>query len=761
MTSCRPHPLSLQAVLVALLACLTPLRAHAGRTPQPAGVAPHPSPAARTDKPSAAAPLVINFNNADIHEVLDLLLRKVLGYTYVVSPNVTGRVNLQASRPLDKTEVRHLVNLIMAMNHLRLVRRDGLWVVERALPAVPGVPARFGPRYRLEILSLGNVPAAEMEKALGPLLTANIALRVGPGGRMLLLYGINRRVIALTRAAQHILAHYAQGLVFRIIRPRFVSLRTLLPELLAIRKAQRTLGEHFLPGAVPLPLPSQQALLLVAANRPSLAQMLHWIALLDRPGSRQSSGDIHLYDVRNGDAVTLASVLGRLLHISVAQVAAPEPQTMPQSPLGASLGAAGTLGGQTNGNGFAPSETLQRATPSIPAAGGDEQQTVLPGTHGQPAHGVAIVADEANNTLVIRAPENVYLQLRAVLGRLDTPPRQVLIQAMIADVTLNKNLQYGIEYFLRNSGAAFHGGPYTGVGVVNSTIGTLTNPPVLGLAAGLSYGVFGPANDLRGLLQALASRTHVNILSTPQILCTSNHTAAIQVGEQVPVPVTSLTTTAASASGFATANTIQYQSAGVLLGVTPRIDADGRVTMNIYEEVSSVEGATTVADIQAPTFATRTAQTTFTVGDGGTVVIGGLISTTTNHDRVGVPVLMDIPLLGDLFSTVDTTHQKEELLLLITPHVIQRPSQLTRLSRRLRKQMALLRRLVASPRSAPSPKGAEARLPKPGPRAVKPLRGAASAQRSMCILPARGGFLFTLPVSAPASGTNGTAAHPA
>ena len=284
----------------------------------------------------------------------------------------------------------------------------------------------------------------------------------------------------------------------------------------------------------------------------------------------------------------------------------------------------------------------------------------------------------------------------------DTPPRQVLIQAMIADVTLNKNLQYGIEYFFRNQGAAFHNAPYTGVGVVNSTIGTLTNPPALGLAAGLSYGVFGPAGGLRGLFQALASRTHVHILSTPQILCTSNHTAAIQVGDQVPVPVASLTTTATSSTGLAVANTIQYQSTGVLLGVTPRVDADGRVTMKIYEEVSSVQGATTVANIQAPTFATRTAQTTFTVTTGSTVVIGGLMSTTTNHNRVGVPLLMDIPLLGDLFSTVDTVHQKEELLLLITPHVVANPNALSRLSARLRQQMALLKRLIGRPGRHPS-----------------------------------------------------------
>ncbi|MHB8252221.1 MAG: type II secretion system protein D, partial [Acidiferrobacter sp.] len=647
---------------------------------------------------SPTAPLIINFNNADIHQVLDLLLRKVLGYTYVVSPNVTGRVNLQASAPLDKTQVRHLVNLIMAMNHLRLVRRDQLWVVERALPAVPGTPSRFGPRYRLEILSLGNVPAAAMETALRPLLTPNIALRVGPGGRTLLLYGINRRVVALTQAARHILAHYAQGLIFRLVRPRFIPIRTLLPELLTIRKAQHTLGERFLPGAVPLPLPNQRALLVVAANRASLHQMLHWIAVLDTPGSTRGGGDIHLYNVRNGDAATIAAVLGHLLHIPIAQVATTAPQTMPLSALGASMGAAGTLGGASSGTGLALPGSLTSTT----SAAAHAQQTVLPGERTRSAHRVAIVADEANNTLVIRAPESVYLELRAILVRLDIPARQVLIQAMIADVTLNKSLQYGIEYFFRNQGAAFHNGPYTGVGVVNSTIGTLTNPPALGLAAGLSYGIFGPAGGLRGLFQALASRTHVHILSTPQILCTSNHTAAIQVGDQVPVPVASLTTTAPSSTGLATANTIQYQSTGVLLGVTPRVDADGRVTMKIYEEVSSVQGATTVANIEAPTFATRTAQTTFTVKNGSTAVIGGLISTTTNHNRVGVPLLMDIPILGDLFSTVDTTHQKEELLLLITPHVVASPNALTRLSVRLRQQMALLKRLIGHPGRLPS-----------------------------------------------------------
>ncbi len=733
----RPHRFARASLLISILLVSTRVMASPGGQTT-AALAP-PLASKRTSR--APAPLVIDFNNADIHRVLDLLLRKVLGYTYVVSPNVAGRVNLQASAPLDKTQIRHIVNLIMAMNHLRLVRRDQMWVVERALPAVPGIPERFGPRYRLEILALGNVPASAMEAALHPLLTPNIRLRVGPGDRTLLLYGVSRRVVALTQAARRIVAHYAQGLIFRLVHPRFIAIRALLPELLAIRKAQETLGERFLPGAVPLPLPSQRALLVVAADHASLQQMLHWIAVLDTRGATSGRGDIHIYNVRNGDAATIASVLGHLLHIPIAQVAASTPQTMPLSTLGASLGAAGTLGETSSGvTGLALPRSLTLGASRPP----DTQQTVLPGQRTPSDHDIAVVADEADNALVIRAPERVYLELRSILARLDTPPRQVLIQAMIADVTLNKNLQYGIEYFFRNQGTAFHGGPYTGVGAVNSTMSALTNPPALGVAAGLSYGVFGPAGGLRGLFQALASRTHVHILSTPQILCTSNHTAAIQVGNQVPVPVASLTTTTSSATGLATANTIQYQSTGVLLGVTPRINADGRVTMKIYQEVSSVQGTTAVANIQAPTFATRTAQTTFTVKNGSTAVIGGLISTATNHDRIGVPLLMDIPFLGDLFSTVDTTHQKEELLLLITPHVVSDPGTLARLSGRLRHQMALLRRLIQHPGHATAP-GHPSRPIRP----VPTIRPSVSASPAEWIVPAGGGFFDTLPIDRP------------
>ncbi|MDE2088978.1 MAG: type II secretion system secretin GspD, partial [Gammaproteobacteria bacterium] len=657
----------------------------------------------------AHGPITVNFDNADVHQVLNVLLKDALGYTFVVSPQVTGRVNVQSSRPLTRAQVRDLVNLILKMNHLRMVRRDHLWVVEPARPPVPGARPRMGERSGVQILSLGNLPADQAQAAIQPLLSPDVALKIGPDGRTLLLYGESRKVAEIANAMRQIMAAYQPGLVLRLVRPRYIKLRDLLPELARIEQAQRRFNAKLLPGAVPLPLERQNALLIVAPNAASLQAMLDWIEVLDRPGRHEgASGNIHVYYLKNGRAAEIAKVLSALFNVSVSTVRTPPLQGMPASALGTSLGASGSLGTSSNagagntGFGQFMQGQGQGAPPQSPPASG-EQQTVIAAQQQHAAPGVspgrriAIVADEADNALVVRAGPSEYVGLRRVIEKLDVAPRQVLIQALIADVTLNKSLQYGIEYYFQSHGIRFgRYGDYTGVGALDSNLGTLTNPPTLGNAANgsvFNYGVFGPAGDLRALFQMLSNRTRVNILSTPEILATNNHTAAIQVGNEVPVVTSTLTTTATSSTGLATSNTIQYRSTGVLLGVTPRINQDGMVTLDVYQEVSSISSLTTGA-INSPNFVTRKAQTTLSVQNGATVIIGGLIQTQLNRTRSGVPGLMDLPLLGTLFSTTNRSRQKQELLIMLTPRVVTTPSQLDMLSARFRRQVEALRRMV-------------------------------------------------------------------
>lgn len=658
----------------------------------------------------ASGPITVNFDNADIHQVLNVLLKDALGYTFVVSPQVTGRVNIQSSRPLTRAQVRDLVNLILKMNRLRMVRRDHLWVVEPAQPPVPGVRPGMGERSGVQILSLGNLPADQAQAAIQPLLSPDVALKIGPDGRTLLLYGESRKVAEIANAMRQIMAAYQPGLVLRLVRPRYIKLRELLPELARIEQVQKRFNAKLLPGAVPLPLERQNALLIVAPNAASLQAMLDWIEVLDRPGRHEgASGNIHVYYLKNGRAAEIAKVLSALFNVSVSTVRAPPLQGMPASALGTSLGASGSLGTSSNagaGNtGFGQflQSQGQGAPPQSPPPASGEQQTVIatqqqhaaPGV--SPGRRIAIVADEADNALVVRAGPGEYVELRRVIEKLDVAPRQVLIQALIADVTLNKALQYGIEYYFQSHGIRFgRYGDYTGVGALDSNLGTLTNPPTLGNAANggvFNYGVFGPAGDLRALFQMLANRTRVNILSTPEILATNNHTAAIQVGNEVPVVTSTLTTTATSSTGLATSNTIQYRSTGVLLGVTPRINQDGMVTLDVYQEVSSISSLTTGA-INSPNFVTRKAQTTLSVPNGATVIIGGLIQTQINRTRSGVPGLMDLPLLGTLFSTTNLSRQKQELLIMLTPRVVTTPSQLDMLSAQFRRQVEVLRREV-------------------------------------------------------------------
>jgi general secretion pathway protein D len=241
-----------------------------------------------------------------------------------------------------------------------------------------------------------------------------------------------------------------------------------------------------------------------------------------------------------------------------------------------------------------------------------------------------------------------------LLQELDRPARTVLIEATVAEVRLTNEESLGIEWaFSRtsSSGSVLSGGTIGGTGL-----------PTGGLNI-----QFLDLPSIRVVLNALATNNKARILSSPRLVARNGETATIQVGEEVPI-VTSQQTNAATA-GTGVLQTIQYRSTGVILRVRPVIHIGGRVELDVSQEVSAAQRTTTGVNI-SPTFLTRKVESKLSLADGATVLLGGLISQQDNKGESGVPLLKDIPIVGQAFRTNTGTTERTELLVLITPYVI-------------------------------------------------------------------------------------------
>jgi type II secretion system protein D len=327
-----------------------------------------------------------------------------------------------------------------------------------------------------------------------------------------------------------------------------------------------------------------------------------------------------------------------------------------------------------------PSAPSMPSTPTSPPQ--DPVRPMLP--QDQPARpqapaatsSVDAQADESTNTVVIHALPHEVAAIRAMISELDQYRPQALIRVLIAEVTLDNELQYGVEAFIEDK-LKIHGETAT---QRPSTSFTLPS-------SGFSYLLTG--SNYQVTLNALATDGRLKVLATPRILALDNQTATLSTGRRVPFINASRQTPEGSLL-----NTIQYQEVGIILKVTPRITSDGLVTMYVRPEVSdaapSSESVQLGPGVVAPVYNSNYAETTVTARTGQTVILGGLMRESLNETKGSVPILGDLPLLGFLFSTVHTTKQKSELVIFLTPQVAASAAELEELTAIERGQMKIL-----------------------------------------------------------------------
>jgi general secretion pathway protein D len=376
-----------------------------------------------------------------------------------------------------------------------------------------------------------------------------------------------------------------------------------------------------------------------------------WLKELDRIPTEGSKFSVFVYYVQNAKAKDLADVLKETF--VKGKKAELKEKTVPP--------------GQPSGQ-RSVRPTTTPTPPTTPAAPTEEGGTV-------PVGEISIVVDEQNNALVIRAFSRDYRSILETIKKLDIYPRQVLIEVLLAEVTLDDSNKFGIEWarFISSNPPNAQEITLNSQPPTNSTTGLFTPFGQAIAAGGVGYSIATLGGKFMAAINAAASEDRLKIISSPHIMASNNKEAKIQVGSSQPILTNTYTTGVTTAENTSVVEgTIEYKDIGIILTVTPRISDGGLVTLEISIEDSTVNAAALpLGNLgNVPVFGKKTAKTVLSVLEGQTIVIGGLIEESKEVIKSGVPLLSKIPLLGAIFGSQSYTKKKTELLVLMTPHVI-------------------------------------------------------------------------------------------
>jgi general secretion pathway protein D len=403
-----------------------------------------------------------------------------------------------------------------------------------------------------------------------------------------------------------------------------------------------------------VPVERLSAVLAISPRSVYLDRAQTWIERLDR-GVEGAGRRIFVYYVENVRAADLADILGQVFEgraapsreerrASLAPGLTPvelQSEQRAAQPEGVAEGAEAT-----------PSPARVRQTAAREAGVGQAVGGLLEESD------IRIIADETSNSVLILSTAAEFRMIEATLKKLDVLPLQVLIEATIAEVGLNDQLRYGLQWFFES-------------GDFEASLTQAASGAVDAILPGFNF-IADFSSEARVVLSALTEITDVKVISSPSLMVLDNQSARLQVGDQVPVATAALTTAESiTVTGDTSIRSeIQLVDTGVILEVTPRVNPGGLVTMEVSQEVSTAV-PTTTSDLESPTIQQRQIESVVAVQSGDTVALGGLIIDEDSEAVTGVPLLSDIPILGNLFKTTTETNRRVELLVLITPRVVQ------------------------------------------------------------------------------------------
>lgn len=675
-------------------------------------------PPVAAPRPASPQDIVLNFEGADVREVIRVVLGDMLHENYTIDPKVAGTVTIHTSQPVSKEAVPQILETVLRMNGAAMLKDDaGGYRVAPLNTVLRGAATpqlgTSAPGYSVQVVQLQYISAREMAKILEPLVPEGSIVRVDELRNLLMLAGGEAEMRHALETIGIFDVDWLAGMSVGLFTLKSTEVKTLAPELDAVF-GEKSKGPFA--GLVRIiPIERMNAIFVVTPRPQYLATAKEWIERLDRNGAKAGTR-LFVYKVQNGKADHIASLLSQVIGGQGGQGGTRQASVAPGltgttlqsggSTAGGTMGGGtstfGTTGGSTFGSGSGSTFGSGGASPqsggtSSPNSGG---AVVVSGSGEALGLGagttVKVIADTDNNALLVLANASEYEKIEEAVRKLDVVPRQVLVEVTIAEVNLNGDLNYGLEWYFNNANN-INGYLSNATGYLPSTpTGSVPGPS--SSASSFTSVWTGPTGNIKAVLTALSSKTNVRILSSPHIMVTDNQVAKINVGSSVPVQGQS-TYTGSSTTPVVTS--VQYVDTGVLLSVRPHINAGGLVNMEISQEVSAVEPTVTTTGLNSPTIDKRQAQTTVAVQSGDTMVLGGLITDEKDNGTSGVPILNDLPVVGALFGAKTNSDKRRELIITITPRVVNDSVQAREVTDELRRKLSSASRFAAEAGSTP------------------------------------------------------------
>ncbi len=517
----------------------------------------------------------LNFDDADVYEVVQTIFSSVLRVNYIIDPRVKGRVTFRSVTPVAHEKVLPLMEVILRLNGVAVVEESGLYriipISEIARePAAIGIgraadAVRLQGTALLQVIPISHMMSTEMVRLLTPFLSTNASI-------------------------------------------------------------------------IDVPKSNQIVVVDTDAN---VKRILQLVAIFDNEQQKQKGPQIFVYHVQNSKARDIVTILNQIFLGSKAPAALPA-----HAPA-----AINTTTGQAVPN---PS-VKQFASPAVHSA--SLQRMSASGADALVSDITKIFANEIINAVIVFGTPEDYEIIKDTIKKIDIVPRQVIIEGVIAQISMTDSMSLGLAWTINAE-----------IGVTSGKISF--NPANLAAdkqpTSGFSYVGTDTAGSIKAVISALASQSKAKLLASPHILVSDNREARIQVGQSVPIP----TSETYGSSTIAPQRTIQYKDIGIILKVKPQINDSGLVSLDISQEVSTYSTVLLYADEKQIVLDKTEATTTLTVQDGQTIIIGGLIREDNSKSRVGIPFLSRIPLLGYLFGNTDEGGKRNEIIILLTPHVM-------------------------------------------------------------------------------------------
>ncbi|MBI5591145.1 MAG: type II secretion system secretin GspD [Deltaproteobacteria bacterium] len=656
------------------------------------------------------------FDNADLYEVLDLTLYDLFGLSYIVDPTLKSMVSFHIVGDYTKDQFVNAFNEALQLNGLSIARGSGN--IYKILPRANSAGSANAPVTTVDetglvgdvtrLVRLRYVAAATAAANVTPFLSKGAAVVQDTVNNALLVTDTAENISRAVAILGVIDIEYFADLSWQIFPVKEVDAAIIAADLDSVLQAG---GLYKRQGAAEgsfeiFPIKSMNAILVVTRWPSILTLVQDWLSAMDH--MTDSETNVFVYFAENASALDLSDVLQQVFigKGGTARSSKSATSTGKSSSSRSSMGTSGSsygsgMGGTSAGLGAGSTTASSQQRATTPSQ--SKQTIVRPTAAGtgktagadEFAGTVEIIPDEVNNAIVFKASNRDYKRVLTILKQLDIQPRQVLINVLVAEVTLSSSTSYGIEWFLNKNIGSLGGssGDYKVQSALdrtstdNSTTRAINTP--LGTANGFFLSIYDPVDFLTGLISALGSDSDVNILSSPNILALDNKEAVIEVGSDVPT-ITGTTVTAT----VGTTNTVQYRKTGILLTVTPHINSSGLVKMELVQEVSDLGDFNKALNNYI--FLTRRADTSLVVEDNQTVVLAGLMKSNKNNSQTGVPFLKDIPVLGYLFGAVSKQLTKTELIIMITPHVIKNRSQADEITREFSQKVKDLQQIPSN-----------------------------------------------------------------